>query len=103
MRSPIRLTLPSTRKFTPSSLPAARASKTPLAGRPLAIHDEELREYQFPSNGPVEEIVLVQKPLVLDRSRGAHRIVDAFGVSHYIPKGWIALRWKNSQGAFINF
>ena len=51
---------------------------------------EEWREYLFP-NG---EIVHIDNPQFLIVSDNGHRI-GAGEISHYIPYGWIQLKWKN--------
>ncbi len=60
------------------------------------ISSEKWREYHFLGG----EIVRIKRPLLLNvsESRG-HRIFDAKGVSHYIPSGWIHLKWKAKDGA----
>lgn len=60
------------------------------------ISSEQWREYHFIGG----EIVRIEGPLRLNvsESRG-HRIFDAAGVSHYIPAGWIHLKWKGKDGA----
>lgn len=60
------------------------------------ISSEAWREYQFQSGA----IVRIEKPLRLNVSAsGGHRIFDAQGESHYIPFGWIHLRWEAKPGA----
>lgn len=51
---------------------------------------EEWREYVFPGG----EIVRIDNPQFLIVSDNGHRI-GAGEISHYIPYGWIQLRWKN--------
>lgn len=59
------------------------------------ISSEAWREYQFQSGA----IVRIEKPLRLNVSAsGGHRIFDAQGESHYIPFGWIHLRWEAKPG-----
>lgn len=58
------------------------------------ISTEAVRRYHFK-----DEAVTIPKPLFLNVSRsGGHRIFDAHGVSHYIPKGWIHLSWVAKPG-----
>ena len=75
-------------------------SKTRFEGKWLDISTQAWREYQFP-NGIC---VLVENPVALALSPrlnnlpvayggNSHRIVDAAGVSHYIPRGWVRLQW----------
>jgi len=59
------------------------------------VSAEQQRSYVFQSN--VE--VTIQNPLKLHVSdSGGHRLFDAQGVSHYVPAGWIHLRWKSKPG-----
>lgn len=58
------------------------------------ISSEEYREYVFPGG----EIVKIESPLQLNVSKNGHRLFDAQGVSHYVPQGWIHLRWKVKSG-----
>lgn len=59
------------------------------------ISSEEYREYHF-SGG---ELIRIDQPLKLNVSpSGGHRLYDASGVSHYIPKGWKHLKWKAWPG-----
>ena len=58
------------------------------------ISSEDWREYDFGS-----QAVRIVKPLALNVSKaGGHRVIDAEGVSHYVPKGWIHLSWKSKEG-----
>lgn len=55
------------------------------------ISSEEYRVYEF-GNG---KIIRIDGPLQLNVSKsGGHRLFDSAGMSHYIPKGWVHLRWK---------
>lgn len=58
------------------------------------ISSEEYREYRFAG-----ETVRITAPCWLNVSAsGGHRILDAVGLSHYIPTGWIHLQWKAKEG-----
>lgn len=59
------------------------------------ISSEQWREYQFLGG----ETIRIEAPLKLNVSEsGGHRIFDAKGVSHYIPAGWIHLKWTVKDG-----
>lgn len=60
------------------------------------ISSEEFREYSFPGG----DKVLIEKPLQLNVSKNGHRIFDSNGVSHYIPQGWIHLKWMVKPGEY---
>lgn len=69
-----------------------------------SIADEEFREYQFEGGG----VYRIKHPKWLHVKRQtaslhSHRIIDADGVSHYIPSGWIGLRWKSPEGKEFKF
>ena len=60
------------------------------------ISSEQWREYQFLGG----EKIRISAPLKLNVSENrGHRIFDANGISHYIPAGWIHLKWKVKNGA----
>jgi hypothetical protein len=59
------------------------------------ISSEEWREYTFESGAAFR----VEHPLRLHVSDNGHRLYDAEGVSHYIPSGWIHLKWKAKDGS----
>lgn len=58
------------------------------------ISSERWREYTFSEN----QSIRIEKPLKLYVSDNGHRILDAAGVSHYIPLNWIHLKWKAKDG-----
>jgi len=58
------------------------------------ISTEQFRTYAFP-NG---DEVTITNPLRLAVSASGHRLFDAQGVSHYVPKGWFHLMWKSRDG-----
>jgi hypothetical protein len=60
------------------------------------ISNESERVYQFPD----EEDVIITEPVWLSVSpnSGGHRILDAAGICHYIPYGWIHLYWLPKAG-----
>ena len=56
----------------------------------MDISTEEFRCYEFP-----DITIRIDNPKELNVSKsGGHRILDASGISHYIPKGWRRLYWK---------
>jgi len=60
------------------------------------ISSEQWREYSFLGGNTVR----IDAPLRLNVSAsGGHRLFDAEGVSHYIPAGWIHLKWVVRDGA----
>jgi hypothetical protein len=59
------------------------------------ISSEAWREYRFADG----QVVRIDEPLKLNVSESkGHRIFDAAGISHYIPPGWIHLRWEAKAG-----
>lgn len=59
------------------------------------IDTELSRVYTFPNGLEVK----IDAPQYLSVSTsGGHRILDASEVSHYIPSGWIHLRWYTKEG-----
>lgn len=60
------------------------------------ISSELRRRYVFPDAYTVE----IDLPLYFQVSpSGGHRIFDAHGTSHYVPKGWVHLSWETKPGA----
>lgn len=60
-----------------------------------SIESESYRVYRFANGSEVK----IENPIKINVSKtGGHRILDAQGVSHYIPSGWIHLSWKAKQG-----
>lgn len=57
------------------------------------ISSEESRTYTFPTGS-----VTIIEPQALAVSENGHRIFDASGKSHYIPKTWIHLEWTAKPG-----
>lgn len=60
----------------------------------IDIDSELWREYVFPG----EECVVIENPLKLCVKSNGHRVWDAQGISHYIPSGWIHLKWEAKEG-----
>ncbi len=58
------------------------------------ISSEEFRTYVFPEGIDVT----ITEPLWLSVSAGGHRLFDGSGISHYVPKGWVHLKWKAKPG-----
>jgi len=63
------------------------------------IDDEEFRVYTFVRDGKIF-YVTIREPLKINVSQsGGHRLFDANGDCHYIPAGWIHLRWRAKEGS----
>lgn len=69
-----------------------------------SLESEEYREYEFPGGG----VIRIAEPVALSLTTlgcppgvagGSHRIVDAAGRSHYIPRGWLQLTWEARGGS----
>lgn len=59
------------------------------------ISSEKYRTYFFSA----DKWVMIENPTHLHVSAsGGHRVFDAQGLSHYIPKGWIHLMWEAKEG-----
>jgi hypothetical protein len=58
------------------------------------ISSEEWREYVFDNGTSLR----IDNPLKLHAGENGHRIYDSEGISHYIPLGWIHLKWKAKEG-----
>lgn len=58
------------------------------------ISSEQWREYTFEAG----QTVHIEAPLKLYVSENGHRILDAEGISHYVPFGWVHLKWKAKDG-----
>ena len=43
--------------------------------------------------------VVIERPVTLHVSEHGHRIADADGNGHYIPNGWVHLKWETKPGA----
>lgn len=56
----------------------------------IDIDSELWREYRFQNN----ETIRIINPLKLCVKSKGHRVWDAQNTSHYIPTGWIHLKWK---------
>jgi len=64
-------------------------------GQEIDISSKVYRLYRFPKG----ESVMIKKPAILIVSDNGHRVVDKEGYSHYIPYGWIHLKFKVEKGA----
>lgn len=58
------------------------------------ISSEQFRTYVFDNAE-----VTITEPTHLSVGLNGHRVFDAQGMSHYIPKGWIQLKWKAKVGS----
>lgn len=66
--------------------------------------NEIYREYIFQvPNSPFTNTIRIENPLKLCVKPNGHRVWDAKNESHYIPSGWIHLRWsvKNGEPNFV--
>jgi len=59
-----------------------------------SIEDEQYREYVWPDG----TIVRVEGVALNVSASGGHRIKGADGMAHYIPAGWVHLRWMPKSG-----
>lgn len=59
----------------------------------VSLESESSRTYRFADGD-----VTINEPLWINVGPSGHRIFDAEGTSHYIPKGWIHLSWKVKEG-----
>jgi hypothetical protein len=66
------------------------------------ISSEEYRQYSFLADNGFIHRVTINDPLYLNVRPTGHRILDAQGISHFIPTGWKQLSWKakNNQPHF---
>ncbi len=62
---------------------------------PKDISTEIRRTYTWPDGTTVS----ISNPIQLITSNNGHRIADADGNGHYVPKGWVHLKWINRPGA----
>ena len=58
------------------------------------ISSEQYRVYEWESGKTIH----ITCPTDLNVSKNGHRILDANGISHYIPSGWIHLYWSVKKG-----
>lgn len=65
----------------------------------INIDSEIFREYTFQvPNSPFTTKIRINNPLKLCVKENEHRVWDAQNVSHYIPSGWIHLKWEVKDG-----
>jgi hypothetical protein len=62
------------------------------------IQQETYRTYVYFKEG-VQVPIRIEQPLKLSISSNGHRVFDASGKSHYMPKGWIHLFWEVEKGS----
>lgn len=60
-----------------------------------SLEDEKFRTYAFPGG---EEVTITDPTSLNVSASGGHRVLDAAGVSHYIPPRWIHLWWVVKDG-----
>ena len=68
------------------------------------ISDEKYRTYMFPNQyvdffSPSIITVTIDFPQLLNVNykSGGHKIIDEFGISWYIPAGWVGLKWASFE------
>lgn len=79
--------------------------KTPIELRNASVNkfvdisSEQFREYNFGSKG----FVKIDYPQWLSAGPNGHRVLDFVGECHYIPNGWLSIKWKafNDQPHFV--
>lgn len=60
------------------------------------ISSEEARTYYFPGG----DVITIASPIALSVAKsGGHRLLDGYGSSHYIPRGWIHIKWTVKEDA----
>lgn len=59
----------------------------------VSIASEVWRAYVFP-----EQTVVIDYPTELSVDEDGHRVLDAQGISHFIPYGWGQLKWETKEG-----
>lgn len=65
----------------------------------INIDSEVYREYVFQvPNSPFTNTIRINNPLKLCVKSNGHRVWDTNNESHYIPSGWIHLKWKVKDG-----
>lgn len=64
------------------------------------LTSEQFREYTFPvsAKGGVVKVRIDAPTHLAVSESGGHRILDAAGMSHYVPAGWVHLAWKAKPG-----
>jgi hypothetical protein len=64
-----------------------------------AIDSEEFRIYTVLNDTGIPYKIRIDQPTHLAVSAsGGHRLLDAQGISHYVPAGWVHLCWKAKEG-----
>jgi hypothetical protein len=66
------------------------------------ISQEAWRTYHFPT-GDTTILFPVKLNVKRKKEGDSHRIIDADGVSHYVPAGWLRLSWKGKDGTTYMF
>jgi hypothetical protein len=65
----------------------------------FATLEDDWREYDYVVDGKVVTFRVVNpRHLNVHPQHGAHRLLDANGVAHYMPGNFTALRWKVAPG-----
>ena len=62
------------------------------------IDDEEYRVYTFGKDGKIYYVTILRPTKLNVSPSGGHRIFTESGECHYIPTGWVHLKWKAKEG-----
>lgn len=68
-------------------------SNQPQQPKVLDVSNEEYRVYTFVRDGQIY-FVTIREPLQIIAGSDGHRLVDNGGENHFVPNGWIHLRWR---------
>jgi hypothetical protein len=66
----------------------------------VSVKGQEYRYYDVPilQGGTTVRVQIKDPQWLFVREGGAHEVIDAEEVVHYIPKRWVRLAWKNKKG-----
>lgn len=92
---------PKRSEITPSTLLYQREKLCDTNGKEfVSIKGQEYRYYDVPilQGGTTVRVQIKDPQWLFVRESGAHEVIDADGLVHYIPKRWVQLTWKNKKG-----